>query len=78
MNQNKINWKRKTYLLGALGGTIFGLLSAYLFARAAEEEAERNNGVPSKVATGQLIGIALAALALIRQIAEMGKPPKKK
>lgn len=76
-NNDNINWKRKIYMLGATAGTVFGLVASYLFARAAEEEAERTGKLPDKVATGQLIGIMLASLALIRQIAEMGRQNKK-
>jgi hypothetical protein len=77
-NQPEQNWKTRIYLTGATAGTFFGLLASYLFARAAEEEAERNGGKPMKIPTTQLLGLALAALGLIRQIAEMGKGDKKK
>lgn len=75
--QNDHNWKNQIYLMGIASGAIFGLLASYLFARAAEEDAERNGGKPSKVKTGQLISLGLAGLGLIRQISEMGKPDKK-
>ncbi len=71
------NWKSTTYILGAAIGTLFGLVSAYLYTRAAEESAERQ-GKPERIPTGQLIGISLGLLGLIRQIAEMGKPSDKK
>jgi len=70
--QNETNWKNQIYLMGTLSGAIFGLI-----ARAAEEEAERNDGKPSKIKTGQLITLGLSGLGLIRQISEMGKPDKK-
>ncbi len=72
------NWKPQTYTLGAVIGAVFGFLAAYLYARAAEEDAERNGGKPKPVGTGEMIGLGLAALGLIRQISEMGKPPKKR
>lgn len=75
--QNETNWKNQIYLMGTLSGAIFGLIASYLFARAAEEEAERNDGKPSKIKTGQLITLGLSGLGLIRQISEMGKPDKK-
>jgi H+/Cl- antiporter ClcA len=71
-------WKPQTYTLGAVVGAVFGFLAAYLYARAAEESAERSGGKPQSPGTGELIGLGLAALALIRQITELGKPPKKK
>jgi hypothetical protein len=70
-------WKTQTYTLGALFGALFGFLAAYLYARAAEEEAGRG-GKPKPPGTGEMIGLGLAALGLIRQISEMGRPPKKK
>lgn len=67
------SWKSRTYINGAIIGLAVGALGAYLYARAAEEDAERNGGVPSKIPTAQLLSIALAVLGLIRQIAEAGK-----
>lgn len=73
MNQQNNNWKRKTYFNGTLAGAVLGLLGAYLFARSAEEDVDRNGGQPIKLQTGQLLSIMLAVLAVIRQIAESGK-----
>ncbi len=70
------SWKSQTYMTGAIIGAAFGFIAAYLFSRAAEEEAQRNGGKPDKVPTTQLIGVALAGLGLMRQISEMGKPKK--
>lgn len=77
-NDGSNNWKSRIYVLGAMTGTIFGLISAYLYARAAEENTERVDRQPERVGTGQMIALGLAALGLIRQIAELGKPAKKK
>ncbi len=79
MNTNPTpeNWQRRTYVTGGVIGTIFGLIGAYLYARAAEEEAARNGGKPNSIPTGQAIGLALAAIALLRQVTELGKPAKK-
>jgi hypothetical protein len=71
------SWKRQTYLMGAAIGSLIGLVSAYLYARAAEEDAERL-GKPERVQTGDMLGLGLALLAVVRQIAELGKTPKKK
>jgi hypothetical protein len=71
-------WKSQIYVLGAEIGTLFGLIAAYLYARAAEEDAERHGGKPEKIPTGQVLGLSLAALGLVRQITELGKPSRKK
>ncbi|MBZ0280335.1 MAG: hypothetical protein K8L97_06315 [Anaerolineae bacterium] len=78
--QNQLsNWKNQTYMIGGLIGSVFGLIAAYLYARAAEEDAVRSGGKPSsRVSTGEVIGLGLAALAMIRQITEMGKSSDKR
>ena len=78
-NQQPIddNWKRSVYVLGAAVGTLFGLVSAYLYTRASEESADHPGGKPRPVPTRHLISLALAALGLMRQISEIGKEPKK-
>lgn len=73
----KANWQQQNYIRGSLVGLTFGLVAAYLYNRAAKEDAERNGGQPAPVQTMQLISLTLAALGLIRQIAELGKSPKK-
>lgn len=75
-NQNNGSWKKRVYVNGVIVGGLIGLLGAYLYARAAEEEAGRNGGTPTKLQTGQIISLALAILSLIRQITEAGKPKK--
>lgn len=75
MNPTQTDWKTKSYLTGIIAGATFGLLSAYLYTRSAEEEGSDK---PNPIGTMQLIGLILSALSLIRQIAESGKPPKKK
>lgn len=71
-------WKPRTYVLGAAIGTLFGFLAAYLYARAAEDDARGHGNKPARIGTGEMLGLVLSGLGLIRQISEMGKPPKKK
>jgi NhaP-type Na+/H+ or K+/H+ antiporter len=66
----------QVYMIGALVGLIGGLLGAYLYARAAQDEIARG-GQPPRVQTMQILTLLLAAMGLMRQIAEMGKTPKK-
>jgi hypothetical protein len=60
-------WKTRVYLIG--------VISALLYSRAAEEEAEKG-GKPPQIPTGTVIGLLLSALALVRQISEAGNPRK--
>lgn len=68
------SWKTRVYLIGGAVGSIIGLLSAYLFSRTAEENLDRK---PAAIPTTQLLGLGLAVLGVIRQIAELGKDKKK-
>ncbi|MCK6577185.1 MAG: hypothetical protein L6Q98_03660 [Anaerolineae bacterium] len=67
--------RSQTYLLGAAAGLLFGLLSAYLYNRAAGESQ-----VPpgtQRVKSGELIALGLTVLGLVRQVSEMGRPDLK-
>lgn len=71
--------KTRTYALGLLAGALFGAMAAYFYTRAADEDATvRGSASPRRASTGEVIGLGLAALAMVRQIAEMGRPPAKK
>ncbi|MFN7208912.1 MAG: hypothetical protein ACK4P1_00785 [Aggregatilineales bacterium] len=64
------NWKTPIYLLGAALGALLGFLSAHLYARSAEEN---NKGQPPKpISTADLFRLSLAAIALLRQISDLG------
>jgi hypothetical protein len=65
--------KTQTYALGALGGAFVGMIAAYLYSRAREEE-RGGGGEVQPLQVGQMITIGLALLGLIRQITEMGRP----
>ena len=71
-------WKTQAYVMGVAAGALFGLIAAFMYSRAAEEDVDRNGGSPTTVSTGEVIGLGLAALAMVRQITEMGKGPAKK
>ncbi|MDQ7027712.1 MAG: hypothetical protein Q9P44_19390 [Anaerolineae bacterium] len=72
----KMSWKTQTYMLGAFLGAAIGFLSAYFFAQEAEENTE-NDECP-KVPPSTMLGLALSAISLVRQISEVGKKEKKK
>lgn len=76
-NASKQNWKLQVYGMGVLAGAICGLVSAYLYSRAAEEDLNQlGAGKPAPMSTAQLIGLLLTTLGLVRQIAEAGKTKK--
>ena len=70
--------ERKARLLvtGAALGAMLGLLSSYLYTRAAEENGNPEAGAPDSVSTGQALAVLLTILGLVRQIAELGKPKR--
>ena len=67
--------KARIIMAGAALGAALGLLSSYLYTRAAEENENAEAGAPA-VSTRQLLGIVVAILGLLRQIAELGKAKK--
>lgn len=75
--QSNDSWKSQSYLIGGVAGLLFGLVSAYMYTRAAYDNGQPSDGA-NRVQTGDVIGLGLAALAIIRQVAEMGKGPDPK
>lgn len=65
--------KAQTYALGAMVGAMVGMVAAYLYSRAVEEE-RGSGGEVQPLQVGQLITIGLALLGIVRQITEMGRP----
>ena len=68
--------KNRIMLTGIGVGAVFGLISSYLYARAAEENDNPDAGKPESISTGQFLTLLLAILGVVRQISEMGKPTK--
>ncbi len=75
ITQNTLERKARILMLGVSFGAVCGLVSSYLYTRAAEENGEQDAASRS-VSTGQLLAILLAILGVIRQVAELGKPKK--
>lgn len=75
-NDNKpmLNWRTRSYLLWVSAGTFFGTLAGYLYNRAAREYADRNGDKPPSPGTLELVGLIIAAIAMVRQITELGRP----
>ena len=66
--------KARIIVMGAGLGALLGLVSGYLYTRAAEENGDGEAGPGASISTGQLLAVLLAVLGLVRQIAELGKP----
>jgi hypothetical protein len=66
-------------VIGGVVGGLFGFLAAYFYSRAVEDDVRQNGVQRNPVSTGEIIGLGLAVLALLRQVSEMGRSaPKKK
>jgi hypothetical protein len=76
-NNKATNARTQSYIIGAAVGLLFGLLSAYMYNRAASDYGPMADG-RNRVQTGEVLGLGLAALAMIRQVAEMGRGPEPK
>ena len=66
--------KTRIIVIGAGLGALLGLISSYLYAKAAEENSDEEAGPGGSISTGQLLAVLLTVLGLVRQIAELGKP----
>lgn len=64
------DWKTSTYMIGGVIGALLGFLSAHFYTRSAEEN---NAGLPPRpISTADVFRLSLAAIALLRQIADLG------
>lgn len=69
--------RRNPYLLGAVIGVLGGLLGAYVFRRAGDEAAKSGQAA-KPIDNAQIFGLVLAVVSILRQIAEMARPPQKR
>ncbi len=69
MPQEQGSKKNQTYVIGAAGGLVLGLLAAYLFLRTLEETADPNH----RVGTGDALKLTIAIVTLMRQISALGR-----
>lgn len=79
-NSDQALQERKTRIIviGAGLGALLGLISSYLYTKAAEEHGDSEAGPGGNISTGRLLAVLLAVLGLVRQIAELGKPKEDK
>lgn len=66
-----MDWKTRTLIVTVAAGAIAGYLAGMLYVRQVEEQGGEP---PEKANTTTLLSIALAALAVVRQVAALGKP----
>ncbi|MFO7683488.1 MAG: hypothetical protein R6X34_25930 [Chloroflexota bacterium] len=64
----KLNWKVKFLIGGAVAGALLGAGTSYLMARASEE----SRGGPPEIKTMDILKIGISLFGLIRGIAALG------
>jgi hypothetical protein len=69
--------RTQAYIVGAAAGLLFGLIAAYMYNRATVDYGPMPDG-RNRVQTGDVLGLGLALLAVVRQVAEMGRGPEPK
>jgi len=70
---NEMNWRTKTFLIGGAAGALLGLCAAYLYVTSVERE-----GAEPELQPSEAVGIGLALLAVLRQIAMLHEGDKAK
>ena len=69
---NDSRWRTKAFVTGGLVGALLGLGAAYIYVSSAEKTGEK-----PELPASEAVGIGLALLAVLRQIATMHeKNPK--
>jgi hypothetical protein len=65
-------WRSRTLMVGSLIGAVLGLLSAYLYLRAADETHEPGEA-PAGPESRDAAKLGVALLAIVRTIADWGR-----
>jgi hypothetical protein len=65
------DWRPRVLILGGLVGAAIGLLSAYLYVRAADENVTGKQ--PEAPGTGDAVRLGISLLAIVRTITEWAK-----
>ncbi|HYO89861.1 MAG TPA: hypothetical protein VER79_14525 [Candidatus Limnocylindrales bacterium] len=66
------SWKLTAYAAGVVGGALFGILAAVLYARSAEASLARGGERP-EIGTMSIIGLTISLINIVRQITELGE-----
>ena len=68
-----LDWRTKAFLVGGAVGALLGLSAAYIYVNSVEKE-----GVSPEIQPTEAVGIGLALLAVLRQIANLHEGDRKK
>lgn len=68
-----LDWRTKAYIVGGVVGALIGVGAAYVFVNSTEDGERARELHP-----GEAVGIGLAVLAVLRQIAGLGGGDKDK
>jgi hypothetical protein len=69
----ELDWRTRSFLIGGVLGAALGLTAAYIYVQAADRE-----GVEPELQPAEAVGIGLALLAVLRQIATLHQDDKAK
>ena len=64
-----MNWRNKTFAIGAVAGLLLGIAAAYIVIQRAEHE----NTVP-QLSPGDGVKVGLGVLGVLRLISDLGAP----
>ena len=64
--ENKDNWKTNVFIIGAVIGTLSGLLAAYIITQRAERVQAR-----PQLTAGEGVKLGLGVLGVLRQVADL-------
>lgn len=67
----QVDWKQKTIIIGAIAGTLSGLVAAYILIQRAEQQ----NAKP-QLSAGDGVKIGLGVLGVLRLIADFANKKK--
>ena len=61
------NWKSKTLLIGAVVGTVVGVIGAFILVQAADKAETR-----PQLSAGDGVKVGLGVLAVLRLLSDLG------
>jgi hypothetical protein len=67
----------RVFLMGIIAGAVYGLVAAYFYARSHEQDLKLGDSGTNRIQTSEIITVVVAALAMVRQISEMGRAPNR-